>query len=431
MIDRGTIGFLLVLAGVAACAFLISRSRLTVSVRRLLVAGLAIRLVGSLAYLHGIGAAYGGGDYLLYYREGLQLADTAFTGGAYSIWDPDIWIRDSWWGTSFVTRVTALLLVIIGPTLSGAFIVYALLSYVGILGVAFAFYRAYPAIPLERYLLLVALFPSLWFWPAAVGKDALVLCGVGLATLGFVGRRARPQWALMAVGVGLVFCIRPQVAATLVFSLGAAQWLGAGLHWTLGNIVRGALFVGVGVWVLSLAAGALNVELFNSDEVEDYLASRSEVSAIGGSAMEVAEEGVSPWLATVTTLFRPFLWEARGLTAFLAALEMVVFWGIAWSRRRHINAFIRTQRRTRLFWFAAVFVVVYATALGMSISNLGIIARQRVHILPFLFLFFVGNEERAAWRPQPDAARRQRRLRGVARFGVRTGKRRHGGLWIQ
>ena len=41
-----------------------------------------------------------------------------------------------------------------------------------------AFRRTYPELPPERYGAWVFLFPSLWFWSAALGKDALLLCGV-------------------------------------------------------------------------------------------------------------------------------------------------------------------------------------------------------------------------------------------------------------
>ena len=93
------------------------------------------------------------------------------------------------------------------------------------------------------------------------------------------------------------------------------------------------------------------------------------------------------------------------MTSLLAALEVLVLWGLAWRRRYNIGAFIRTYRKTRLFWMAVSFVLVYATALGMSLGNVGIIARQRVHILPFIFMFFAGVPRCRTLR-RPPAARR-------------------------
>jgi hypothetical protein len=389
MTGASTLGLLLVVAMALLGGVLISQLRVRRPVRRLVLAGYVLRIAGGLTYLFLIGGYYGGGDYLLYFREGSELAASAFTGGPGSIWDPAIWTEGRWWGTYFVARVTGLLFVGTGPTLPGAFIVFSLVSYLGIVAMGWAFHRAYPHIPLERYLVWIVLFPSLWFWPTALGKDAIVLCGVGLAALGFVGKRNHPNWLLMAFGVALVFMIRPQVAATLVFALMMAQWLGSGLRWTPMRMLQGVLFLAVGVGVVSLAGGALGLELFSPEEVEGYLDSRAAVSARGGSAIG-GEGSVAPWLAPINTLFRPFPWEAGGVTSLLASLEVVVLWAVAWRRRQEIKAFVRAHRKTRLFWLAVVFVVVYATALGMSLSNIGIIARQRVHILPFVFLFFAG-----------------------------------------
>ena len=211
----------------------------------------------------------------------------------------------------------------------------------------------------------------------------------------------------MALGVALVFAIRPQVAATLAFGLAAGQWLGSGLRWTPMRMLQGALFLAIGVGIVSMAGGALGLELFNPEEVEGYFDEKAAGLNIGGSALGV--EKVDPWLAPINVLFRPFIWEARGVTTLLAAIEVLVLWGLAWRRRQDIKAFVRAHRKTRLFWMGVVFTLFYATALGMSLTNVGIIARQRVHILPFVFLFFAGAGPRAAPKRRAPMLQSQRR----------------------
>jgi len=270
----------------------------------------------------------------------------------------------------------------------------------------------------------IVLFPPLWFWPAALGKDAIVLCGVGLATLGFVGKHGRIGWLLLSAGVLLVFCVRPQVAATLAFAVAASFWMAVGVQWSAARVCQGALLLGAGVGVIVLSSGAIGVGLFDQEQVEGYLDRRANLSARGGSAID---EGGARWLAPINTLFRPFPWEVSSATTALASVEVVVLWGLAWFRRRKIMAFVRSQRRSRLFWMALVFVAVYATALGMSISNMGIIARQRVHILPFLFMFIAGGAASVARRPRralhanhPAVVSRANRPAGVRRASVQV-----------
>ncbi|WP_412062443.1 hypothetical protein [Rubrivirga sp. IMCC45206] len=363
--------------------------------KRLLLVGLLLRLVGGLAYLYLIGNLYGGGDYLLYIGQGGELSTSQGAGGVARVWDLNSWVGGRWWGVSFVSHIVGLLFALVGPTTVGGFMAFSMVSYVGIVSLALAFHRTYPTIPLESYLVWIVLFPSLWFWPAALGKDAIVLCGVGLATLGFVGRAGHPRWLMMILGTGLVFGIRPQVAAVLVVCLAAGQWGGAGGTWDLKRLVQSALLIGAGVGAVYLASGQLGFSLFSTDEVEVYFASKSAAVNKGGSALGM--DTVSPWMAPVNVLFRPFVWEANGSTVLISAIEILSVWILAWARRRQIAAFIRLHRKTRLFWFGIAFVALYSVALGLSLTNMGIVARQRVHILPFLFLAFAG--------PSPAAAR--------------------------
>jgi hypothetical protein len=396
MIDGGTLGLLCVLSLVFFGTAILLHVQTSPRTRVLIITGLWLRVLGALAYLYLVGAYYGGGDFNLYYREGLEYADLISRGGMDAILQP--WLGGRWWGTYFVVRVSGLLLGVIGPTLPGAFIAFAIAGYVGILALWGAFGRAFPQADRTRALAWMVLFPSLWFWPAALGKDALVLCGTGLAVLGFVGRRRRPNWLLMAFGLFLVFCIRPQVAAVLALSIVAAYWLGTGRGWNLVRIIQGAALVLAGVAVLMLSSGSLGVELFDPQQVDDYLDSRATVSSRGGSALGAPGGSHAPWFALMNTLFRPFPWEAHGITSLLASIEVVVLWALVWYRWRESKAFVRANRGTDLFWLAAIFVLVYATALGMSISNIGIIARQRVHILPFIFMLFAGDR-RVALHP--------------------------------
>ncbi len=85
-------------------------------------------------------------------------------------------------------------------------------------------------------------------------------------------------------------------------------------------------------------------------------------------------------------LFRPFPWEAHNLQALIAAGEIVIIWGLIWYRRRELAAALAMWRQHRMLRFAIPFVCLYVVGLGMNLSNLGLVARQRVLVYPFLFL---------------------------------------------
>jgi hypothetical protein len=134
----------------------------------------------------------------------------------------------------------------------------------------------------------------------------------------------------------------------------------------------------------------MGVQLFDVQELEAYIDDRGTASAYGGSAVQTGSGLGGIGMGVVNVLFRPFLFEARGIAAFIAAAEVTALWGLALWNRKAILGFYRAHRTSRLMWFAIIFMAVYVLLTGMTLGNLGLIARQRVHIFPFLLMFFAG-----------------------------------------
>ena len=69
---------------------------------------------------------------------------------------------------------------------------------------------------------------------------------------------------------------------------------------------------------------------------------------------------------------------------------------------------LKNWRADRFLRFSIPFILTYSVLLGMLMVNLGIIARQRVFLFPFLFLLLhaaPGGEpkrEGSATRPRPE-----------------------------
>jgi hypothetical protein len=396
---------ILALAGLVLLGIATQRA-LSRRVRNVLVAGLVLRLVGGQLYLLIGEVIYGGtADYWYYFHHGALyakalLAGTPEASGSY-------WLElGVWWGTAFTIRTSGVLIAALSPSIYGAFLAFSLIGYLGVVAFALAFYRAFPAAPHYRYLLWLMFFPSLWYWPAALGKDALMLAGIGLAVLGFVGRRSRPNWLLLAAGTALVFAVRPPVAVVLLLAFGAGHWLVLMRRATAARLEQGILIAMLGAGVLLSAAYTLDLSITNTSELSDYLvATRSGASSAGGSSIAIDEGDVlNPIEGAVSVLARPFVWEARSATALFAAFEIMTVWMLAWLQRRRIRNFVRSYGGHPVVWMAMIFIVVYAVTLGMAAGNLGVIARQRIHLFPLLFMFFAG----------PIAARRVRCGRSAA-----------------
>lgn len=381
-------GFAMAVGITAVFAVLVYLTRLPHTLKKLIYGALALRVVGAwLRYRILFDVYRGSGDAPRYYARGLVYAERFLQFDFSPFYDPTLWLRGQWWGTSFLSFPSGIVLAGIGPSLLGEFVIFSLMAFLGLVGFAVAFHRSHPAIPLANYARWIWFFPSLWYWPSSVGKDALILMGIGLAIAGFVGKRGKVNWLLTSVGVFFVFAIRPQVAAVLIVSFVLAHWLGLEGRWTPRKSLQGALILTLGLGGIWLSMSYMGVEGFDVEGVQAYMEEQSDRAATGGSGVENVGVGITGIpVAMFNILMRPFPWEARNLMALISAMEIFGLWVIIWYRRRNFRLALRSWRSHPLLRVAIPFIVVYSATLGMLVVNLGIIARQRVFLFPFIFL---------------------------------------------
>jgi hypothetical protein len=275
---------------------------------------------------------------------------------------------------------------LIGPSMLAEFMAFSFLAFAGIWGFVIAFKRTNPDIPVQRYARWLFLFPSLWFWPSSVGKESLILLGIGLSFAGFVGHKGRVDWLLLIAGLFPVWAIRPQVAAVVISSYVLAYWLSLGTRWTLSKTVLGAVIMTAGVAGIWFASRSMGVSDFGVEGLQEYMVN-NQAQTTKGTTVDMV--GISPAgipMAMVNVLTRPWPWEATNSMNLLSSLEMLGFWGIVFYRRKNLMRALRSWRTDPLIRIAIPFILFYTISLGMLVINLGILARQRVFLFPFLFL---------------------------------------------
>lgn len=375
---------LVVLIGVAT-----ANTRLPFALKQLIYAALAMRVVGTIARYVVLFHVYGGsGDSRRYYSRGLEYAESLWRLDPGPLFDPANWWQGKWWGTQFVYFPTSLTTMFTGHSLPGAFLVFSLFAFVGLCGFVVAFHRTYPDVPITRYARWVWLFPALWYWPSSIGKEAIVLLGLGLALMGYTGRNERINWPLLALGTFLVFGIRPEVAGIVIASILAGHWLSMLTgRWTLGNTVQAAALLLIGAAGLYVSMQYAGIDMGGADGVMSYVEDNNARQVGGGSAIDAAPIGLAGLpFAFINIMFRPFPWESRSFMMLISCMEIMAFWAIAWMRRRDLVRSLRSWRHDRLLRVAIPFILLYSLSLGMVMANIAIIARQRIFLFPFLFL---------------------------------------------
>ncbi|NLE77435.1 MAG: hypothetical protein GX605_11875, partial [Chloroflexi bacterium] len=353
-----------------------------------LAGGLMVKLAGSMMRHWVYVEAYErNGDAGIYYGKALVIARGLWNLDPTQLFAPS----GATFGTRFTSQVAGVVVSISGPSMRAAFVVFALMAFAGVLLFAAASKRI-PEMRPTSYLAWLVFWPSLFFWPSSVGKEAFILFCLGLAVWGYAQLPRVAAWPALAIGLLLAGLVRPHIAAVAIAAMAVGAMLRkdqAGLTGTW--YFQFLFFAGAVALTFYLSAGALGIESLESavERVEEQAA----YSDIGGSAAGTIS--VSPLhipSAFIRALFRPFVWESGSAFMRLSALEAIAMVVALVWRRKQLWASLRNWRSHRLIAFCVVFVVLYALLLGFSVGNLAIIARQRTLLLPMLFLLLQGRE---------------------------------------
>jgi hypothetical protein len=318
-------------------------------------------------------------------------------------------------GTLFTMALLTVIAVVTGPNLFAMFGGCVVLGMAGALLFLRAFQRAFPRAVGERFL-AAALFllPSVSFWSIFLGKDALAFFLMGSATYCLARLLQGPRfWSLVGLGVslGLLLGVRPHMGIALGLGVAMAlAWrplrLTGPVVW-LGPVMRLLLLVPIGV--LAVAVGTtglvgLGVQAVTVESLADlaYQQHLGFVTTEAASALPLAIESAEPAavarfipLGVATLLFRPFPWEAHNALAVVASLENMVLAGLILWRRRALLASLRSLHRQPFMLHTLIVFVVGSIALSFS-WQLGVMARFRTMVLPYLLILLAGAEPRDA-----------------------------------
>jgi hypothetical protein len=320
-------------------------------------------------------------------------------------------------GTGTIRYLTGLVHVATFSSFFTTFLVFVTVSFIGKYWFYRAFETGFPDGDRRRYALLVLFWPTLVYWPASLGKEALMIASLALASLGAaqVLRHRNRGLVLFFVGVGCATMIRPHVALIVVIALLAAVLVrrteGDALNRLVAKIGLLLLVIVGGAVLASATADFLGLE--NLGEASSALDSTLTMTNRGGSSFAAIQATSNPALyplAFVTVLFRPFPGEAGssldGLLASGTALLLLLLTVVSWRR---IVESMRRIRRTPYTMYALTSVLVFVFVFSV-IGNFGILDRQRTQVLPFYFVLLSAARVRrtvrrpASWQGSPAAA---------------------------
>jgi hypothetical protein len=357
--------------------------------RGLLLTSIGLRLL--FAYPRFSGAA----DARVYNTEGARLAQS-FRGLDFV--HVDVGAGAPVPGTGSLRYITGLVHLLTDSNFFGSTIVFTFVAF----WASWFFYRAFViAVPSGnrlRYGRFVMLWPSIAYWPSSIGKDSWMFITIALAALGAAKMltRGRGAYLLIALGLTGASLVRPHVALLMFAAILVAFLVGRRDHRAMpGTISLGGITKAFGIVILlvggSLLAPAtarfLNINDLSTTGVTTALSDTQAQTSEGNSAFKPVNPNspIGYPEAVFTVLFRPLpgeLTNASGLAASLESAALLLLALVGW--RRILGAMHRLRSEAYLT-LALAYVAMFGYAFS-AIANFGILTRERVQVLPFLFV---------------------------------------------
>ena len=382
--------------------------------RRLVNAALVVKLLAVPVEFYLVDHLYGGvADANGYYNQGVHLAN-ALRSGHFTYHGALI-------GDGATIISVALILVVIGTTKLGAALAFSGLAFVGLC----CFYRAFtisvPEGNNRRYAWLIFFFPSVVFWSATFSKEAIMTLGLGVAALGAAKLLTRGRGAIwmLLVGFGIAMAIRPPIALILFAGVGVAFVVRRGGRRTplspFAKILGIVVIVGGGLFLANKTASFLHVSRLDNGTVQQVL-NNNQTNLQSGNGEDQTGSSFQDHVSAspsafpkdaVTVLFRPFPYEAHNNQELASSVEGLAILILFLISLRSMGGAIRLMRPrpyiAQVVVYSAAFIYAYS-----SLANFGLLNRERIQLLPLLFVLFALPQSKekkpslSTGRPRPS-----------------------------
>ena len=378
---------------------------------RLMIFGVIAKLIGAVLRYTTLLKNGQAGDASVYDTFGVRYANAWL--GRTRFPPPDLSNLKS---SNFMRWFTGVVYYLFGRDLIAGFFVFSLIAFAG----SYLWYRAavlaLPTLDRKLFFILITFAPSIVFWPAGIGKEALMQFGLGSVALGAAHMLAgRPLTGFLGALPGgyLVFVVRAHLLGLAGIALAAAYLLGrqrattttkSSLARPLG-VVLVVLFAAYGV---TQGAKRLHIATLSPSAVQGQLEATSASTTQEGSSFNT-NVSLSPLHLpqdAVTVLLRPFPWEVDTKNQILASLEGIALAAFIFYRRKSVALSLRRLREEPFLLYAWTLTLLYVL-LFQAFGNFGLLVRQRSIVLPALYVLLALDESLAE---HAETKRRDERL---------------------
>jgi hypothetical protein len=232
--------------------------------------------------------------------------------------------------------------------------------------------------------------PSVVFWTACIGKDAVIGFFLGVAAYGFALSRVRPgvrSYLLLAIGLAGTMAIRPHVAAMLATAIVIPHLFSRNRRGLIGGLYKAfglAILIVGSAFLVSQAQDFLQLSDFQ--KAPTVIESLSRGGRFGGSAFG-SETSLPVRVALAPLLlFRPLPWEVHNLQSAVASLEGLGLLLLFWRARSSLFRLVRAWHQNPYVLLILLYALEFCVAFAAASSNFGTLSRMRAMLLPFAIM---------------------------------------------
>lgn len=284
-------------------------------------------------------------------------------------------------GSKFVYFITSFFSKGIDASYLNTTLFYNLIGSLGLVFLYLSLKDVFKYLP--RYWLFILFMPSMSFWSAGLGKDAISFFSTCLFLYSITS--GKKMALLVPIAFFLMFMVRPHIAFIILVSYVIYFIIRAKVHLVFKMLTLPMIGLGV---LLSIGFVQQYVGLEDSSlgSVTDYIDGRQSSNLGGGSSLDIAS--MSYPVQVFTYIFRPLPFEAHSAVALVTSLEntilLFLFIYILFKSKFNLRPFIQDKN---LWLFTYVFLT--CTILAMTTANLGIATRQKWMFMPVLLYLLI------------------------------------------
>jgi hypothetical protein len=421
---RDFIVFPIVVGVIYVVAYVIRPSVTDEVTRRYFFPALTVKIVGALIVGLVYQFYYGGGDTFNYHTYGsryiweafwdspesglkLILSDGYDDRGVYRYASKIAFFRDP--PSYSIVKIAAIFDLFTFSCYSATAALFAVFCFVGMWQFFQTFYQQYPH--LHKGLAIAAFFiPSVFFWGSGLLKDTITLGCLGMATFQIFQIFIVKQptfWRVTMLLLSAYGLYSIKIYILLTFLPAAIVWV---FLFNLGALRSQAIKTIIFPFVICAAGGLAYFATLKASEDNPKYAINSlaktaqetaydirfqtgrdagsgytlgELDGTLGSMIALAPQAIN------VSIFRPYLWEAKNPFMLLSAFESLAL--------LLTTLYILVKRNLKVFsaalypntFFALVFSLTFAFAVGVSTYNFGTLVRYKIPLMPFFVVSLV------------------------------------------